>query len=72
MRDATPRKGIGSKNWGMKGGLLISLIGVAPSRMVGVSASVIFHCTIKIKVQKISSGTGSPGTWIPVVPEKEL
>jgi len=37
-----------------------------------VSASVIFHCTIKIKVQKISSGTGSPGTWIPVVPEKEL
>jgi len=39
------------------GGLLISLDGVVPILMVGVSASVIFPCTIK--VQKISSGTGS-------------
>ena len=38
---------------------MISPDGVAPSRMVGVSASVIFPCTIK--VQKFSSGTGSPG-----------
>jgi len=28
-------------------GLLISLDGVAPTRIVGVSASVIFPCTIK-------------------------
>jgi len=38
---------------------LISLDGVAPSRMAGMSASVIFLCTIE--VQKISSGTISPG-----------
>ena len=42
------------------GGSLISPDGVAPSRMVVVSASVIFHCTIKVQ-KKISSGTGSPG-----------
>jgi len=42
------------------GGLPISLDGVAPSRMVGVSAFVIFPCTIKVQ-KKISSGTGSPG-----------
>jgi len=38
---------------------LVSSDGVAPSRMVGVSASVnlpLYH-----KVQKFSSGTGSPG-----------
>jgi len=38
---------------------LVSLDGVAPSRMVSVSASVnlpLYH-----KVQKFSSGTGSPG-----------
>jgi len=45
-----------------RGGLLISPDGVAPSRMAGVSASVIFACTIK--VQKLSSGTSSPGwSW---------
>jgi len=38
---------------------LVSSDGVAPSRMAGVSASVNLrlHC----KVQKFSSGTGSPG-----------
>jgi len=35
---------------------VVSLDGVAPSRMVGVFASVNLH-----KVQKFSSGTGSPG-----------
>jgi len=34
--------------------VLISLDGVAPSRMVGVSASVIFPCTVVQK--KLSSG----------------
>jgi len=38
---------------------LISPDGVAPSRMVGVSASVILP--LHHKVQKFSSGTGSPG-----------
>ena len=33
--------------------------GVAPSRMVGVSASV--NLPLHHKVQKFSSGTGSPG-----------
>jgi len=33
--------------------------GVLPSRMVGVSASV--HLPLHHKVQKFSSGTGSPG-----------
>jgi len=37
------------KKWGNDGGgSLISLVGVAPIRMVGVSASVIFACTMKI------------------------
>ena len=31
------------------GSLIISLDGVAPSRIVGVSASVIFHCTTKAR-----------------------
>jgi len=43
---------------------LVSPDGVAPSRMVGVSASV--NLPLHHKVQKFSSGTGSPG----VVPEK--
>jgi len=42
------------------GGWLISPDGVAPSRMVGVPASVISPCTVKVQ-KKISSGTGSPG-----------
>jgi len=37
---------------------LVSLDGVAPSRMVGVSASV--NLPVHHKVQKFSSGTGSP------------
>jgi len=42
------RKGIWHKNGGHDGGgLLISPDGVAPSRMVGVSAFVILPCTIK-------------------------
>jgi len=53
------RKGIRRKNGDDAGGSLISPDGVAPSRMVSVSASVIFPCTIKI--QKTSYGTGSPG-----------
>ena len=39
--------------------VLLSLDGVAPSRMVGVSASV--NLPLHHKVQKFSSGTGSPG-----------
>jgi len=38
---------------------VVSLDGVAPSRMVGVSASV--NLPLHHKVQKFSSGTGSPG-----------
>jgi len=38
---------------------LVSPDGVAPSRMVGVSASV--NLPVHHKVQKFSSGTGSPG-----------
>jgi len=38
---------------------LASPDGVAPSRMVGVSASV--NLPLHHKVQKLSSGTGSPG-----------
>jgi len=38
---------------------LVSPDGVAPSRMVGVSASV--NVPLHHKVQKFSSGTGSPG-----------
>ena len=37
---------------------LLSLDGVAPSRMVGVSACV--NLPLQHKVQKFSSGTGSP------------
>ena len=38
---------------------LVSADGVAPSQMVGVSASVNFP--VHHKVQRFSSGTGSPG-----------
>jgi len=38
---------------------LVSPDGVAPSRMVSVSASV--NLPLRYKVQKFSSGTGSPG-----------
>ena len=38
---------------------LVSLDGVAPSRMVSVSASV--NLPLHHKVQKFSFGTGSPG-----------
>ena len=41
---------------------LVSLDGVVPSRMVDVSASV--NLPLHHKVQKFSSGTGSPGwSW---------
>jgi len=41
---------------------LVSPDGVVPSRMIGVSASV--NLPLHHKVQKFSSGTGSPG-WSP-------
>ena len=40
--------------------VLVSPDGVAPSQMVGVSASV--NLPLQHKVQKFSSGTGSPGS----------
>ena len=42
------------------GGSLISPDEVVPSRIVGVSASIIFPCIIKSR-RRFSSGTGSPG-----------
>ena len=43
-------------------GALVSPDGVAPSRMVNVSASV--NLPLHLTVQKFSSGTGSPGwSW---------
>jgi len=51
-----------SKNGGWWRWALVSPDGVAPSRMVGVSASV--NLPLHHKVQKFSSGTGSPGwSW---------
>ena len=47
--DGCGRKGIWRKNGGCWRGSLISLDGVVLSRMVGVSASVILHCTIKVQ-----------------------
>ena len=48
------------KIWGDGGrGHLVGTDGVAPSRMVGVSDSV--NLPLHHKVQKFSSGTGSPG-----------
>jgi len=54
------RKGIRPvKNGGWWRWALVSLDGVVPSQMVGVSASV--NLPLRHKVQKFSSGTGSPG-----------
>jgi len=47
------------KQWGWWRWALVSPAGVAPSWMVGVSASV--NLPLHHKVQKFSSGTGSPG-----------
>jgi len=47
------------KKWDGGGGQLVSLDGVAPSRMVGVSASV--NLPLNHNIQKFSSGIGSPG-----------
>jgi len=47
------------KKWGWWRLALVSPDGVAPSQMVGVSASV--SLPLHHKVQKFSSGTGSPG-----------
>ena len=47
------------KNGGQWRRALFSTDGVAPSRMVNVSASV--NLPLHHKVQKFSSGTGSPG-----------
>ena len=47
------------KNGGWWRWALVSLDGVAPSRMVSVSASA--NLSLHHKVQKLSSGTGSPG-----------
>jgi len=45
---------------------LLSPVGVVPNQMVGVSASV--NLPLRHKVQKSSSGTGSPGwSWKRVV-----
>jgi len=51
------------------GGSLISLDGVAPRRVVGVSASVIFPCTIKSKRRYLLAlaHLGSPGKWAVIV-----
>ena len=48
---------------GAGGKSLISPDGVAPIRMVGVSASVIFPCTIKVqkKIRLAPAHPGSPG-----------
>ena len=47
------------KNGGWWRWALVSLDGVVPSQVVGVSASV--NLPLHHKVQKFSSGTGSPG-----------
>jgi len=47
------------KKWGWWRLALVSLDGVAPSRMGGVSVSV--NLPLHHKVQKFSSGTGPPG-----------
>jgi len=49
------------KIWGMVEVGTVSPDGVAPSRMVRVSASV--NLSLRHKVQKFSSGTGSPGLF---------
>jgi len=57
------RKGIRHKNGeDDNAGSLINPDGVAPSRMVGVSASVIFPCTIKSRRFLLAPAhLGSPG-----------
>jgi len=65
------RKVIRCKNAGEKGGSLISPDGVAPSQIVGVSASVIFPCTIKSRRFLLAPAhSGSPRkravTWLRV------
>jgi len=57
------RKGIWPvKKWeGWWRWALVSPDGVAPSRMVSVSASL--NVPLHHKVQKFSSGIGSPGWW---------
>jgi len=50
---------LASKKWGWWRWTLVSPDGVAPSWMVGVSASV--NLPLHHKVQKFSSGTGSAG-----------
>jgi len=47
------------KNWGWWRWALVSPDGVAPSRVVGVFASV--NLPLHHKVRKFSSDTGSPG-----------
>jgi len=47
------------KQWRWWRWALVSPAGVAPSRIVSVSASV--NLPLHYKVQKFSSGTGSPG-----------
>jgi len=57
------KKGIRQKNGGEDGVSLISPDGVSPSRMVGVSASVIFSCAIKSRRRFLlaQAHPGSPG-----------
>jgi len=55
-------KGIRCKNGGNDGrGLLISPDGVAPSRIVGVSAAVVFPCIIKSR-RRFLLAPGHPGS----------
>ena len=49
------------KNGGWWRRTLLSPDGVAPIRMVGVSASASVNFPLHHKVQKFSTGTGSPG-----------
>jgi len=40
------------KPWGVVGGGAVSMVGVAPTRTVGTSASIIFPCSIKIQLRQ--------------------
>jgi len=51
------------KSLGRLWGVAVSLVGVAPTRIVGTSASIIFHCSIKI--QKTGGGKPSLNTAQP-------
>ena len=65
------RKGIRSvKNGGWWRWALVSSAGVAPSRMVSVSASV--NLPLHDKVQKFFSGTGLPGWFRKKGPEMDV